>query len=157
MILALAVWLGGELFFGAVLAPTAFSTLPNAALAGAVVGTALKRLHWIGLICGVVYLVTSLLLFRVGPLTGSAPAGLLRNLLAVAMLALTLTSQVAIIPRMDQLRSSMEQGGATVTQIPTNDARRVSFDSLHRLSTRLEGGVMLLGLVLLYLTTRIPA
>ena len=67
--LALSVWLGALVFFGAVLAPIAFTQLPplfpNPALgihaAGLVVGDSLVRLHWIGLVCGLVSLVVLVL------------------------------------------------------------------------------------------------
>ena len=67
MLLSLIVWIGGLIFFAFVLAPTAFTipaVLPNTHLAGNVVGRALGKLHWIGLISGVVFLITSLLYSR---------------------------------------------------------------------------------------------
>ncbi len=48
MMLSLAVWLGGIVFFAFVLAPTVFSVLPTRNLAGMVVSRSLARLHWIG-------------------------------------------------------------------------------------------------------------
>jgi hypothetical protein len=65
------------------------------------------------------------------------------------MLALTLISQFGIIPRMDTLRASLP---ADIDSVPTDDSARVQFDTLHAWSTRLEGGVLLLGLVVVYLT-----
>jgi uncharacterized membrane protein len=61
MVLSLVVWIGGLIFFAFVLAPTAFQVLPNTHLAGSVVGRALGKLHWIAIICGVVFLIASLL------------------------------------------------------------------------------------------------
>ena len=63
--LALGLWLGALVFFGAILAPIAFSQLPplfaspaaGVHAAGMVVGDSLVRLHWIGLFCGLIFLV----------------------------------------------------------------------------------------------------
>ena len=65
--LVLGLWLGALVFFGAVLAPIAFSQLPplfatpaaGIHAAGMVVGGSLVRLHWIGLFCGLIFLVVS--------------------------------------------------------------------------------------------------
>jgi hypothetical protein len=61
MLLSLVCWIGGLIFFAFVLAPTAFSVLPTTHLAGNVVGRALGKLHWIGLVSGIVFLGSSLL------------------------------------------------------------------------------------------------
>ena len=61
MLLSLIVWLGGLIFFP-VVAQTAFSVLPTRHLAGSVVGRSLGILHWMGMVSGVVFLVSSLLL-----------------------------------------------------------------------------------------------
>ncbi len=66
------------------------------------------------------------------------------------MLALTLISQFGIIPRMDALRTSIGE----IDSAPADNPARVQFDALHHWSTRLESGVMLLGLVVAYLTAR---
>ena len=60
MLLALIVWIGGIIFFAFVLAPTLFSVLPTTRLAGDVVNATLTKLHWMGLISGVVFLICSL-------------------------------------------------------------------------------------------------
>ena len=61
MLLSLIVWLGGLIFFP-VVAQTAFSVLPTRHLAGSVVGRSLGILHWMGMVSGVVFLASSLLL-----------------------------------------------------------------------------------------------
>src|ERR1700740_764492 len=66
--LALGLWLGALVFFGAVVAPTAFRVLTplfaNEAqvfhAAGLVVGGSLVALHWMGLLCGIVFLAASI-------------------------------------------------------------------------------------------------
>jgi hypothetical protein len=66
------------------------------------------------------------------------------------MLALTLISQLGIIPRMDTLRASM----GSLDAVAADNSERLQFDALHRWSTRVEGGVLLLGLLVAYLTAR---
>lgn len=148
MLLALIVWIGGIFFFAFVLAPTAFSILPSKHLAGSVVGSSLKSLHWIGIVSGAVFLIASSLYARShgGTLQPFAP----RNLLILLMILLTLVSQFGIIPRMDALRASMPDD---IDSVPNDDSARMRFDSLHRTSTRVEGTVLLLGLGLVYIVS----
>jgi len=145
LLLSLIVWLGGEILFAFVLAPTVFSVIPTRHLAGSVVSTSLSRLHWIGLFSGVVFLVSSMLHSRLT--TGGAQPFAARHILICIMLALTLISQFGILPKMAALRASM----AEIDSVPLTDPARVQFNALHIWSTRLEGGVLLLGLVVVYL------
>jgi uncharacterized membrane protein len=151
MLLSLICWIGGLIFFAFVLAPTAFTVLPNTHLAGNVVGRALGKLHWIAIISGIVYLISSLLYSRLIDGTAHVFAG--RHVLICLMLALTLLSQFWIMPRMDTLRASV----GDFTSVPIDNPARVQFDSLHVWSTRVEGAVLLLGLVVLYVTAQLLA
>ena len=146
MLLSLVVWIGGLIFFAFVLAPTAFQVLPTTHLAGNVVGRALSKLHWIAIISGIVFLITSLLYSYITQ--GNAHTFALRNLLICLMLALTLFSQFWMIPRMDTLRASV----GDFATVPLTNPARVQFDALHVWSTRVEGAVLLLGLVAVFLT-----
>jgi len=146
MLLSLVVWLGGLIFFAFVLAPTAFAVLPSRHLAGNVVGRSLGALHWAGIISGLVFLASSLLYSRLS--RGTAHIFAARHVLICLMLALTLISQFGIIPRMDTLRASIGE----IDSVPPDNPVRMQFDALHVWSTRVEGGVLLLGLVLVYLT-----
>jgi uncharacterized membrane protein len=146
MLLSLIVWLGGLVFFAFVLAPTAFSVLPSRHLAGTLVGRSLGTLHWMGIVSGILFLVSSILYSRLTK--GTAHEFAARNLLICLMLALTLISQFGIMPRMDTLRASFGE----IDSVPRNDPARMQFDALHVWSTRVESGVFLLGLVVVYLT-----
>src|ERR1700745_1526131 len=150
MVLSLVVWIGGLIFFAFVLAPTAFSVLPNTHLAGNVVGRALGQLHGIARFSGAVFSITSLLYSYLTQ--GTAHMFAMRHILICVMLALTLVSQFWIIPRMDTLRAQV--GG--FASVALTDPVRVQFDALHVWSTRLEGAVLLLGLAVVYLTATIP-
>lgn len=146
MLLSLVVWIGGLVFFAFVLAPTAFQVLPNTHLAGNLVGRALGKLHWIAISSGVVFLISSLLYSRL--VDGTVHAFALRHVLICLMLALTLISQFGIVPSMDKLRAQVGDF-STVSQ---DNPARVQFDALHVWSTRLEGGILLLGLLAVYFT-----
>ena len=147
MMLSLAIWVGGIVFFAFVLAPTVFSVLPTRNLAGMVVSRSLARLHWIGLFSGIAYLVFSLLLLR---LSGSFQAFAPRHLLVLLMIALVLIAQFGIGAKMNQLRLDM----GVIDNVPQDDARRVEFNRLHVWSTRAEGTILMLGLAVLFLTVR---
>jgi uncharacterized membrane protein len=151
MLLSLVVWIGGLIFFVAVLAPTAFNipaVLPNTHLAGNVVRVALSKLHWVAIVSGIVFLISSLLYSRFTD--GTAHVFAARHVLLCLMLALTLVSQFGIMPRMDTLRVSL----GDVNSAPVDNPERVQFDALHEWSTRVEGAVLLLGLVVVYLVAR---
>ena len=81
---------------------------------------------------------------------GAAHPLSLRNLLIYAMILLTLIAMFGIASRMVVLRNDM----GFIDNIPHDDPRRVEFNRLHVWSTRVEGAVMLLGLVLVYVTAR---
>lgn len=146
MVLSLVVWIGGLIFFAFVLAPTAFQVLPDTHLAGNLVGRALGKLHWIAIISGIVFLITSLLYSYLT--LGTAHIFAIRQILICLMLALTLFSQFWIMPRMDTLRASV----GDFASVPLTDPQRVQFDALHVWSTRVESAVLLFGLVVIYLT-----
>lgn len=146
MLLSLIVWIGGLIFFAFVLAPTAFQVLPNTHLAGDVVGRALGKLHWIAIVSGIVFLLSSFVYSR--QTDGTVHVFAARHVLLCVMLALTLLSQFWIMPRMDALRASV----GDFSSVPLDNPARIHFDALHAWSTRVEGTVLLLGLVVVYLT-----
>jgi hypothetical protein len=149
MLLSLIVWIGGIIFFS-VMAPTAFHVLPTRLLAGTLVGNLLTKLHWIAIGSGIVYLISSLVYSRLSD--GTAHVFAVRHMLICLMLALTLSSQFWITPRMHTLRAQVANFDAAAT---LNDAARAQFDALHVWSTRVEVTVLLLGLAVVYMTTGI--
>lgn len=150
MLLSLVVWIGGVIFLAFVEAPTAFrpGLLPSRHLAGSVVGNSLTILHWMGLISGIVFLASSIAYNQIT--RGTTDAFALRHILIMLMLLLTAYSQFGITPRMVALRSSFVE----IDKVPLDDPGRVEFDKLHNWSEKLEGGVLLMGLVVVYLTAR---
>ena len=147
--LALIVWLGAEIFFPVVAAVT-FSTLtPDTHTAGTIVGTLLRILHRMGMVCGVV----ALIVLALAPALGIFKQGavLAPMVLLVVMIAGTAYSQFGIIPAMD--RDKIAAGGAINTAEPENPIT-VHFNKLHVRSTWVEEGVLLLGLVTVVLVAK---
>lgn len=147
MMLSLVVWIGGVVFL-AVTAQTAFSVLPSRHLAGSVVGASITKLHWMGLISGIVYLISSLTYSRLH--FGSAQPVAANHIVILLMLALTAISQWGVTPRMHALRMSAGE----IDNVPANDPARIQFNRLHVWSEQIEKAVLILGLVVVYLTAR---
>jgi hypothetical protein len=66
------------------------------------------------------------------------------------MLISTCISQFSVMPKMAALRKSV----GDIEQLSLTDPIRLHFDALHVWSTRLEGGILLLGLIVLYLSAQ---
>ena len=150
MLLSLAVWLGGLIFFAFVLAPTAFTPglLPTRHLAGSIVGRSLDLLHYMAIISGVVFLITSMLYSRMTLGNARPLAG--RHVLIALMLLLTVISQFAISPKMHAIRAEV----GVIDDVPPDNPLRVEFNRLHIWSEKFEEAVLLLGLIALYATAR---
>ena len=143
-VFALGTWVGSIIYFVAVVTRDAFAVLPNRDVAGALVRSTLGGLHGVGMIAALVFLFAALGLER-SPKALARPAALG----VILMLLLTVASQRFVMPRMAELRTEMGSVDAT----PAGDPRRAEFDRLHSISVDLEGGVLVIGLVALFLTT----
>jgi hypothetical protein len=140
---ALAVWVGGLVFFGFV-AAVAFKALPDVQEAGLVVRGSLISLHHLGMAAGIVYLLFTLALLATQRDTHPIRAAELA--LVIAMLALTGYSEFSVIPRMETDRLAL---GGDVTKAPLDAPAREHFERLHNVSVRVEGAVLIEGLLLL--------
>lgn len=139
--LGLSVWLGSDVFLSFVVAPGAFSVLASRDQAGALVGYSLTRMHWMGIVCGVVILVVRLVRTR-GVSGLAAPAAVC----VVLMMVLTVVSQAAVSPKMAALRVRMGSIEATAVGSPL----LAEFGRMHRVSVGLESGVLLAGMAALF-------
>jgi len=143
--LALGLWLGSDVFLSFVVAPGAFRVLGSRDAAGAMVGFALGRMHLLGMICGVVFLLARLARTRTFA-SFVAPVALC----VVLMIALTVASQVGVSPKMAILRVQMGSIQATAQDSPL----LAEFGRLHRISVSLESGVLLFGFAAMFLLVR---
>src|ERR1700756_2091163 len=100
--LCLGLWLGRGVVFRFGVAPGAFRILGSRDAAGSMVGFALGRMHLLGVICGIVFLLARLARTRTFA-SFVAPVALC----VVLMIGLTVISQVAVSPRMAMVRGQM--------------------------------------------------
>ena len=173
--LALAVWLGGMIVLGAVVAPAIFSTLgaldpvSGRIFAGEAFGAVLRRFHYVAYGSGGVLLVTLSAMALLGPRPRSFA---IRTALAGVMLGVALYSGVLVLGEIDTIqreiaatspaRGNDEEASVAATHrlpssLPAGDPRRVRFDQLHVLSTRLMMFNIVAGLVLLVWEARDPS
>jgi uncharacterized membrane protein len=139
--LCLGLWLGSDAFLSFVVAPGAFSLLGNRDAAGLMVGYSLARLHFVGILLGVIFLGARLV--RTGDFASRTSAA---ALCVALMVVLTAASQFTVSNRMASLRKQM----VSIQSTPENDPLRREFNRLHRLSVAYEGGVLLLGLAAMF-------
>lgn len=153
-VLALVVWLGGMVLLGALVAPATFQVLQAAdpvsgrALAGELFGVTLARFHPVAYVSGGVLFVTLVVMRVLGP---KPPAFALRVLIVAGMLAVSVYSGQVVLTRVDAIQA---QAGALPSTLPADDPRRLEFDALHTLSTRLMLVNIAAALVLLYWEAR---
>jgi len=140
--LGLSLWLGSDVFLSFVVAPGAFRILASRDQAGAMVGYGLWSMHMIGVVCGIAILLARLLRTRTFASLATPAA-----LCVVLMMLLTVVSQHWVSPKMAALRVQMGSIQATAADSPL----LAEFGRLHRISVSLESGVLLAGLVALYL------
>jgi hypothetical protein len=149
-VFSLGTWVGSIIYFGAIVAPAAFTVLTTDQ-AGALVGLTLSRLHLLGIIAGVIYLVSTAAGQRsIAALVRPAP------LLVFAMIVVSLVLQFYVIGTMDALRAQMITSIGSVSATPATNPLRASFDRLHTLSVRLEMAVLVGGIAAMVLTVRKP-
>jgi uncharacterized membrane protein len=143
--LCLSLWLGSDVFLSFVVAPGAFRILGSRDQAGLMVGYSLWHMHFLGVVCGIVFLVARLLRARTfaGLVTPAA-------LCVVLMILLTVISQHAVSPKMAQLRLQMGSIEATAEDSTLLE----QFRRLHRVSVTLESGVLLAGFAATFLLAR---
>ena len=100
--LGFALWLGGLVAIGALVAPTAFRVIPhNPALAGGIVGGSLRVFNVLCLVSGAVMLLADVLLWRRWP----RPTRLCA-VLTLALLVLTVYLQWGLFPALDAAQAA---------------------------------------------------
>ena len=155
-VLALVVWLGGMVVLGAIVAPSTFQVLQTSApatgraLAGELFGSILARFHYLAYAAGATLLLTLGITAVLGP---RPRAFAVRLTLIMAMLVVAVYSGVVVLGRIDAIQ--LEVGGLP-SRLPAGDARRIRFDQLHQLSTRLMMVNVVGALALLYWEAREP-
>jgi uncharacterized membrane protein len=147
-VFALGTWVGSIFYFSAAVAPGAFRVLSTQDQAGLLVEFTLRRLHTLGVVAGVLFLLASAAMAVTS--SGAGRRLILPVAGVVIMVILTVVSQHVVIRRMNVLRKQMVSVAATAPENPL----RVEFDRLHGVSVQLEGATLLIGLVSFFLTVR---
>ena len=143
-------WVGGMVFFAFVLAPVAFHTLPSMREAGAVVGASLRVFDIIAVVCAGLFLAATAMLFRQSAKRVRGRYEM-EFLLTCVMLLGTAYIQWNLLPAMD-VDQAIARGD--VASLPVDDPAHLHFHKLHKRSERVEGAVLLLGLVVIFLMSR---
>ena len=149
-VLALVIWLGGMVILGALVAPVTFDVLQARApetgreLAGAVFGAAIAGFHYVAYGAGGILLLSLAIMRILGP----RPAAFgIRAAIVAVMLAVAVYSGLVVLTRIEDIQAT---AGGSITRLPVSDSRRMEFDGLHQLSTRLMLFNMAGALLLLY-------
>jgi uncharacterized membrane protein len=153
-VLALVVWLGGMVVLGAIVAPATFQVLQASvptsgrALAGDLFGETLARFHYVAYACGGVLLISMVAMAVLGP---RPRAFAVRMALIAAMLLVALYSGFVVLRTIDAIQL---EAGRLPSLLAAGDPRRLRFDALHLLSTRLMMANIVGALALLYWEAR---
>lgn len=147
--LLVVLWLGGVMFFP-VVAASAFGSIPDTHAAGTIVAKCLRVLHYEGLFAGsaIVLLLLASQMLRALPRPVAAPV-----VITLLMLGLTAFSQFWIIPKMEGYR--IAEGGAIHLEDHDNP-NTIAFNKLHRISEKVEEGVLVGGIILVVLLSLEP-
>jgi hypothetical protein len=117
-------------------------------LAGDVFGAVLARMNVVAYAAAALMFLALTAQRLLGPRPRSYG---IRVALIAAMLALTMYSGIALAPRIDELQAGVP---GPMNHLSADDARRIEFDRLHRLSTSLAMATIVGGLALLGWETR---
>jgi Domain of unknown function (DUF4149) len=135
---SLVCWLGGMVFFSAIVAPILFKELPMAE-AGKFVSALFPRYYLLGYVSGTIgfALAIYICVVRTPRLWWALAA-----LALLVALCLSAYAGAVVRPQVDAIRTVAEEANP-------DPARRAEFDRLHRLSVQLNGAVMALNLAAL--------
>ncbi len=137
---AIVCWLGVMAFFGAVIAPAAFTTLDREA-AGRFVSAVFPRYYAVGAALGGLALLALLVRLL---LRDDRSGGWVSLLLVALMLASTLYAWLVVLPAAHAAREALHQTGAAAGAVSTES---LAFTRLHRLSSVLNGVSLLAGIL----------
>jgi uncharacterized membrane protein len=140
--IAVLLWLGVMGFFAFVVAPAAFTALDREA-AGRFVGAVFPRYYLVGAVLGACALVA---LIAQGLRDDGRHGDWLGGVLLLGMVALTLYAWLAVLPAAQAAKQAMRHASSAAGGVEA-----LSFSRLHRLSTILNGAVILAGMAFVVL------
>jgi uncharacterized membrane protein len=140
LITSLSLWVGGLSTISFVVAPTAFRTAPARQDAGKMVGASLRTFGKVELVCGVLALAASLLLYAKRP--AGTRLGMYRSALIFLMLVITCSYVLWVYPDAATARMKLDT-------MPDDAMVKDYFAMIHRISVMLVSANILLGTGLL--------
>ena len=138
--LLLTLWVGSLLAIGYLAVPMAFATMGDITIAGNYAGKLFSAVNMLGLACGVVLIITKLILYK------RQIMGLWRFWVLLVMLGLTLLFSYYLQPEMAAVKQLVANG---------NDADLEQFSLFHMLSKNVYMLVSFLGVALVVSTDKV--
>ncbi len=146
-LVALVVWIGGVIFFSLVAAPTLFQSLPRE-VAGRATSVIFPRYYLVGGIAAGVALLTAA---ARGLVAGHWPRALVIEIVLIALMGgMTIYAGQVILPEAQRIRATLP----TIEGSPEHPVAQARWAVLHQRSVRLNGAVLLLGLVTLWIVAQ---
>ena len=146
-LLLVGLWLGSACFFSFVVAPSAFSVLPSAELAGNLVNRTLMIVNISGFVVGILLVASSFL-------PRSSPGALwvwLRRVLLLVLAAACGVGQFVIALWLTILRGRI---GKPIAELALDDPVKLRFDMLHQSSVWVLVAGMIAALAVFFVMTR---
>ena len=143
--LALALWIGGSVALGALVAPVLFKRLPSRSTAGETFGEILARFEILR------YVLSAMLVLALFLRTESGSPGpwiATRAILVSILASISIYSGMVVAVKMQYVRGKIPN----FETVAADDPWKVKFDGLHRRSVRL----MMLALLLAFATLLLP-
>ena len=138
--LLLTLWVGSLLAIGYLAVPMAFATMGDITIAGNYAGKLFSAVNMLGLACGVLLIITKLILYK------RQIMGLWRFWVLLVMLGLTLLFSYYLQPEMAAVKQLVANG---------NDADLERFSLFHMLSKNVYMLVSFLGVALVVSTDKV--
>jgi uncharacterized membrane protein len=144
-LLSIALWIGGMAFFSFLAAPSIFKMLPREE-AGKVVSDIFPKYYWQGLICGAIALVASVAL---GMRERWNILLIVRTIMIGVMVIGILYSVVILQPKIQAVKAQI----TSFESLAPTDPLRLEFGRLHGRSFSVNAAVLLLGVMVVFITT----
>jgi uncharacterized membrane protein len=143
-LLSIALWIGGMAFFSFLAAPSIFHVLPREE-AGKVVADIFPKYYWQGILCGAIALVTSVAL---GMRDRWNMLLIVRTIMIGVMVIGVLYAVVILQPKLQAVKAQM----TSFESLSPMDPLRLEFGRLHGRSFSVNAGVLLLGVIVVFIT-----
>ncbi|HLF86676.1 MAG TPA: DUF4149 domain-containing protein [Nitrospiria bacterium] len=145
-LLSLVVWIGGMIFFSFIGAPSIFKVLPRDK-AGDLVGDIFPKYWMMGYVCSAIALLTILILsFQ------EQGYNLAKITILALMSGLNLYSGMVVGAKAREVKARIRSAGDTKEA----ETLKYEFNRVHRRSTILNSIILILGLVVIFITSASP-